>query len=440
MWVSEPYRVLRLDPDTGTMEQVEFEALPNPTADPSAASAPLAGTWVSSFAFWDDAIWVARNNLPYLTRIDPVTMQATEELPIPKEAAGSEDMAAFGGSLYLSASLGSVAGVWVIDASGGAVALPVSARRFTASGTAISGFGGSSFLVESGSGVLADVVPEPGSPTDRFAAIPDSADLVAYSGTRNAIVRLSNEDGVLHYTGEGQVGDRVMAHGNKAILNQATDGRALRVFKGVRGTVRYLGEFELDPDPWYTSVARDRNDAMRQVIVFRLRPVDMTLWARTPRRRRTELRDTYEPVDESTTSAPRDPFTVDPDLVDRGLHGHAATQNALAAFLAGRQISARRPTPNEPDFDLAWVYRGWWYVAEVKSLTATNETKQLRLGLGQVLDYHDRLLTRHPKVRAALAVERRPADNRWIQLCERHEVTLVWPDVFDTILESRLVS
>ena len=65
--------------------------------------------------------------------------------------------------------------------------------------------------------------------------------------------------------------------------------------------------------------------------------------------------------------------------------------------------------------------------------------KQLRLGLGQVLDYQDRLLTRHSQVRAILAVEHRPTDDRWLQLCERHEVTLVWPDTFATVLEGRLV-
>lgn len=248
------------------------------------------------------------------------------------------------------------------------------------------------------------------------------------------------EDGVFYYTGEGQVGDQRMTHGNKAILQHAQDGRALRVFKGVRGTVRYLDEFELDGDPWYPSVARDRIGAMRQVIVFRLRPVDMTLWARTPRRRRVELGETYVPVDESKSAAARDPFTVDPDLVDRGLRGHAATQNALARFLAGQGIAARRPSASEPDFDLAWVHRGWWYVAEVKSLTGANETKQLRLALGQVLDYQDRLLTRHSNVRAVVVVERRPTDSRWIQLCERHEVTLVWPEVLETVLLPRLVA
>lgn len=249
------------------------------------------------------------------------------------------------------------------------------------------------------------------------------------------------EDGVFHYTGEGQVGDQRMTNGNKAVLQHAADGRSLRVFKGVRGTVRYLDEFQLDADPWYPSTARDRNGAMRQVIIFRLRPTDMTLWPKRRKKGRpADLGEDYAPADENSAAAPRDPFTIDPDTVDRGLRGHAVTQNRLAEFLRAHRISPRRPGPSDPDFDLAWAHSGWWFVAEVKSLTATNETKQLRLGLGQVLDYQDRLLARHPKVRAVLAVEKRPNDDRWLQLCERHEVTLVWPDVFGTLLESRLVA
>jgi hypothetical protein len=69
----------------------------------------------------------------------------------------------------------------------------------------------------------------------------------------------------------------------------------------------------------------------------------------------------------------------------------------------------------------------------------TNEDKQLRLGLGQVLDYQDQLMARHSRVRAVLAVERRPTDDRWLQLRERHEVTLVWPETFGTVIEGRLV-
>jgi hypothetical protein len=249
------------------------------------------------------------------------------------------------------------------------------------------------------------------------------------------------QDGVFHYTGEGQVGDQQMTRGNRAILNHARDGRALRVFKGVSGTVRYLDEFELDADPWYRQPARDRDRALRQVIVFRMRPKNMTLWPRGPRPRRTvELGGVYARADEAAATAPRNPFAVDPDIIDRGLRGHAVTQNALADYLVAHRIAPRSPQTADPSFDLAWRTGGWWYVCEVKSLTGVNEAKQLRLGLGQVLDYQDQLLSRHAKVRAVLAVERRPEDDRWLQLCERHEVTLVWPEVFGTVLEARLVS
>jgi hypothetical protein len=82
------------------------------------------------------------------------------------------------------------------------------------------------------------------------------------------------EDGAFHYTGEGQYGDQVMKSGNAAILNHETDGRALRVFMGARGTVVYEDQFELDStEPWYETEAQETgNGPIRKVIVFRLRP------------------------------------------------------------------------------------------------------------------------------------------------------------------------
>src|SRR5574341_57886 len=41
----------------------------------------------------------------------------------------------------------------------------------------------------------------------------------------------------------------------------------------------------------------------------------------------------YVPVGTVPASATRDPFTVDPDVVDRGNQGHASIQDALATFL-----------------------------------------------------------------------------------------------------------
>jgi hypothetical protein len=77
-------------------------------------------------------------------------------------------------------------------------------------------------------------------------------------------------DGCYHYTGEGQYGDQEMKSGNAAILAHKQEGRALRLFKGVRGEVEYLGEFETDEKlPFYNTDAPEAGDGpVRSVIVF----------------------------------------------------------------------------------------------------------------------------------------------------------------------------
>ena len=61
------------------------------------------------------------------------------------------------------------------------------------------------------------------------------------------------------------------------LLHDRQDGRALRVFQGVRGEVEYVGEFELDvANPFYRSDAPGKDGLVREVIVFRLRPRNVT--------------------------------------------------------------------------------------------------------------------------------------------------------------------
>jgi hypothetical protein len=81
--------------------------------------------------------------------------------------------------------------------------------------------------------------------------------------------------GFFHYTGEGQRGDQQMKSGNAAILHHREEGRALRLFSGVGGTVTYLDEFEIDDlEPFYRTDAPETGDGpRREVIVFRLRPL-----------------------------------------------------------------------------------------------------------------------------------------------------------------------
>jgi hypothetical protein len=123
-------------------------------------------------------------------------------------------------------------------------------------------------------------------------------------------------------------------------------------------------------------------------------------------------------------------FERDPDVVDRGLRGHASTLNKLGEMAAAKGLRphcGRAPCA----YDLAWETPSGLAVAEVKSLTPDNETTQLRLGLGQVLDYGDAVAgSGRPVARLVLAVERAPSEkNRWVELCGRAGVTLVWPQV-----------
>ncbi|MDX6697757.1 MAG: hypothetical protein QOE65_1154 [Solirubrobacteraceae bacterium] len=138
----------------------------------------------------------------------------------------------------------------------------------------------------------------------------------------------------------------------------------------------------------------------------------------------------YRHADPNTRTARRQPFSVDPDLVDRALEGHARTQEALAQAVTEAGMAPRSPRPGEPAFDLAWEDGALIVVAEVKSLTDRNEEKQLRLALGQVLRYAHLLGAKGRSIRRVIATEREPSDGSWSELCSAAGVTLVWPETF----------
>ena len=134
----------------------------------------------------------------------------------------------------------------------------------------------------------------------------------------------------------------------------------------------------------------------------------------------------YREAQVSRLPSERQPFTIDPALVERGLKGHADTQNALAHVLLEAGIEPRSRRPREPNFDLAWVTEGTVFVAEIKSITDDNEEEQLRLGLGQVLRYRHRLARLgHDRVVAVLVPERAPRDSSWGELCDELGVALL---------------
>jgi hypothetical protein len=140
----------------------------------------------------------------------------------------------------------------------------------------------------------------------------------------------------------------------------------------------------------------------------------------------------YREAEVSTLPGEREPFTVDPALVERGLKGHADTQNELARVLRAAGIEPRSRLPEEPNFDLAWEANGTVFVAEVKSITEQNEEGQLRLGLGQVLRNRHRLRgLGHAHVVAVLVPERAPRDPAWNDLCQELGIVLLSRDELD---------
>lgn len=80
------------------------------------------------------------------------------------------------------------------------------------------------------------------------------------------------DGGLYLYVGEGQSGDQQMTRGNRQILEHQNSGRSIRLFRGSRGTVQYVGEFEVaDREPWFLQDARQKDGGLRKVIVFRLK-------------------------------------------------------------------------------------------------------------------------------------------------------------------------
>ncbi|WP_438023561.1 EVE domain-containing protein [Sorangium sp. So ce233] len=160
-----------------------------------------------------------------------------------------------------------------------------------------------------------------------------------------------------------------------------------------------------------------------------------------PRPGSAQLGSAYRPADEAKALTSRAPAEVDFEKVERGSHGHAKTQNALADFLRKHGIEPRSPCLDEPEYDLAWEMGTTTFVAEVKSITEANEERQLRLGLGQVLRYSHLLRAGGRTVAPILVAEREPQDPSWAEMCQALGVRLVWPEAFaNAILEWNVTS
>ena len=122
---------------------------------------------------------------------------------------------------------------------------------------------------------------------------------------------------------------------------------------------------------------------------------------------------------------------IDLDALEKGTKRHEATRTALADFLTANGISPREHGL-EAAFDLGWIGKdGSLWITEVKSLARTSERQQLRLGLGQLLDYRHACTRADRTILEALVVEHEPSDLQWVGICAAVGVVLAWPDRFE---------
>ncbi|MFC5675183.1 hypothetical protein ACFP51_10740 [Streptomyces pratens] len=128
-------------------------------------------------------------------------------------------------------------------------------------------------------------------------------------------------------------------------------------------------------------------------------------------------------------------LTLDLSHLDKATSAHEATVGALLVHLSGRGVEVRTHAPGAPAFDAGWSRGTDVFIAEVKSLTGAREDQQIRLGIGQVLDYAHQLRTAHPgrRLHPVLVLEKRPVGPRWSSLAQSAGIRLTWAPGFPDV-------
>lgn len=128
-------------------------------------------------------------------------------------------------------------------------------------------------------------------------------------------------------------------------------------------------------------------------------------------------------------------LTLDLNRLDEATAVHEVTVGALIAHLSRQGIEACTHASGAPAFDAGWSRGEDIFVAEVKSLTGTREDQQIRLGIGQILDYAHQLRSAHPStvIHPVLVLEKHPSAVRWTALADDVGLRLTWAPDFSGI-------
>lgn len=237
-----------------------------------------------------------------------------------------------------------------------------------------------------------------------------------------------------------EVGDDIV----QAVYELERDARA----PAVLARALELGDWtveEVDARAWYTGTGDQSH--VRNVLRRALQ-MEQSATGRISRTHGSapfRVRGDYEPpltfgapyrpaADRGATQPDEAPHRVDLSALDAATARHMTLQNTLAERLKARGISPLSPGTGDPVFDLAFEHHGRHYVVEVKGgLPAT--AQQIRLGVGQVLEYAHLLRTADRDVVPALFIESEPAAP-WVALAAKLGVHLICADAVDDGLDA----
>jgi hypothetical protein len=196
-----------------------------------------------------------------------------------------------------------------------------------------------------------------------------------------------DEDGLFNYVGEGQQGDQQFVQGNKAILRYRHDGRTLEGFLAQGPRATYLGEFDLVDTYKRDAPASGDPTTVRQVIVFRLRPLNGLPVPLPPAPVTPSSRPTVEQVsveeqhtERAFVTPNREPYELE--------RAEAALVLRYRRYLQALGHSVARLRVIPPG-EAAPLYSDLWDETEQELVEAKASVTrdQVRHAVGQLLDY-----------------------------------------------------
>lgn len=236
----------------------------------------------------------------------------------------------------------------------------------------------------------------------------------------------NQDDGLYHYTGEGQFEDQRMVQGNRAIRDHREEGRELHLFDAGAGEATYLGEFEYVDH--YSADAPETNDGpTRSVIVFRLRQLSGNAPRATSRAEPLRGGSAEEiPVERQLTERMLIEPNREPYVAER--REQALVIKLMASLRAqGHQVCRLllRPEGEAAPLLCDLYDRTSNTLIEAKSSVAR---PAFRMAIGQLADY-GRLVD--PAAQKMILVPQEPRPDL-LSLAASQGIGVTWPDGEDT--------